>query len=365
MDPVEVQDHLVLVVDDNPYIATLLQQALSAEGYRVVTAADGLEALARVAEDPPDLILLDLDLPRMNGSEVCQRIKNHPDTCFIPIVMITAQSAFESKLEAWEYGADDFLTKPFHLVEVATRCRSLLRVKRLVEERDSAASVVYALARAVEAKSSYTHGHSERVTSFGLALAEEVGLAASELDIIRRGGPLHDIGKISIPDAILNKPGPLTAEEFEIIRTHPGQGSHIVEPLASVRDAVPIIRWHHERMDGQGYPDRLAGEEIPLLVRILSVADVFDSLSSDRPYRVSLPLHEAREALRDNAAGGGLDPELVTLFTEVVLPRQLSVVRAFSVQEANRPREEARRTRLETTRERTVVIGEGLPKNQD
>jgi putative two-component system response regulator len=316
----QVQDCRILVVDDNPYIANLLQQGLESEGYEIHTAGDGATALARVAETAPDLILLDLDLPRLSGAEVCRRLKNNPETRFIPVIMITAQCAFENKLEAWEYGADDFLTKPFHLVEVAARCRSLLRVKRLVEERDSAEAVVYALARAVEAKSPYTHGHSERVTAYALALADAVGVGAHERDVLLRGGPLHDIGKISIPDAILNKAGPLTPAESAVIRTHPVQGAHIVEPLLSVKDAVPLIRWHHERLDGKGYPDGLAGDEIPLIVRILSVADVFDSLTSERPYRSLLNIEESLTVLRKSADAGGLDSTLVTLFGDVVLP---------------------------------------------
>lgn len=315
----------ILVVDDNPYITTLLQQGLIAEGYQVIIAADGVEALAQVEKQPPDLILLDLDLPQLNGAEVCRRLKRDPATYFIPIVMITAQSAFQNKLEAWEYGADDFLPKPFHLVEVTARCRSLLRVKRLVEERDSAESVVYALARAVEAKSPYTHGHSERVTAYAMVLAEEVGISESDREVLRKGGPLHDIGKISIPDAILNKPGSLTAEEYQAIKEHPATGAHIVEPLHSVRDAVPLIRWHHERLDGRGYPDGLRGDEIPVLVRVLSVADVFDSLTSERPYRAPLSLEECEEVLIETATGGGLDPDLVALFTQVVIPRALLI----------------------------------------
>jgi len=312
--------HRILVVDDNPAIAALLYQGLRAEGYQVAIARDGLQALEQVAAHPPDLILLDLDLPRLSGSETCRRLKSDPATRLIPIVMVTAQSAFQNKLEAWEYGADDFLAKPFHLIEVTTRCRSLLRIKRLVEERDSAEAVVFALARAVEAKSLYTHGHTERVTGYVLALAKAMGLPASDREILRKGAILHDIGKISIPDAILNKPGRLTPAEYAIIKDHAAQGAHIVEPLHSVRDAVPLIRWHHERLDGTGYPDRLRGEAIPLMVRMLSVADVYDSLSSDRPYRAAISHQRCLEMLHENARDGGLDPDLVGLFSEVVVP---------------------------------------------
>jgi putative two-component system response regulator len=315
--------HRVLVVDDNLSITNLLQKVLQSEGYEVAVASDGFQALALVADSPPDLILLDLDLPRLNGDEICRRLKSNPATQLIPIVMVTAQGALQNRLDAWDYGADDFLAKPFHLVEVLARCRSLLRIKRLVEERDSAEAVVFALARAVEAKSPYTHGHSERVVASTLALAEHLDLPACERETLRKGALLHDIGKISIPDDILNKPDKLTAEEYEIVKSHAAQGAHIVEPLHSMRDAVPLIRWHHERLDGKGYPDGLRGGAIPLLVRILSVADVYDSLSSDRPYRDSLPHELCVDLLRENAQGGGLDPELVDVFISTIGHRPL------------------------------------------
>jgi putative two-component system response regulator len=313
----EERGRRILVVDDNPFIASLLQHGLTAEGFRVSTAQDGLEAIASVASDPPDLIVLDLDLPHVPGDEICRRLKGNPATRLIPIVMVTALGAIHNKLAGWDYGADDFLTKPFHLVEVTTRCRSLLRIKRLVEERDSAEAVVFALARAVEAKSTYTQGHSARVTHYCLELAAALGLPAEQHEVLRKGAQLHDIGKISIPDAILNKPGPLTPDEFAVVKEHSAQGAHIVEPLHSVRDAVPLVRWHHERLDGKGYPDGLRGEQIPLLVRILSVCDVYDSLSSDRPYRAPIPHDVCLEMLQENAQGGGLDPRLVALFTEI------------------------------------------------
>jgi putative two-component system response regulator len=310
----------VLIVEDNASIAWLLRQGLLAEGYQVDVAEDGREALDRVARQPPDLILLDLGLPHVSGDEVCRRLKNDPATRIIPIVMVTAQGEVQSKLEAWEYGADDFLTKPFHLVEVTIRCRSLLRIKRLLEDRDSAESVVYALARAVEAKSPFTHGHSERVMQYALSLACALRVNERDREVLRKGALLHDIGKISVPDDILNKPGKLTAEEYEIVKAHAAQGAHIVEPLHSVQDAVPLIRWHHERMDGKGYPDGLKAEQIPQLVRILSVADVFDSLSSDRPYRSRIPHERCLQILREDALGGGLDLDLVLIFNEIVTP---------------------------------------------
>jgi putative two-component system response regulator len=308
----------ILVVDDNPSVSQLLQQLLLADGHAVETAGDGVEALETVARQVPDLILLDLDMPRLDGFEVCRQIKTSPVTRLIPIIIITAQTAFDSKLQAWNLGADDFLTKPFQRIEVLARCRCLLRIKGLVEERESAESVVFALARTVEAKSPYTHGHSERVKNYALRLAAQAGLPPQEWDTLTKGALLHDIGKISTPDAILNKPGPLTAAEFAVVKDHSWQGAHIVEPLRSLRDTVPLIRWHHERLDGRGYPDALAGDRIPIIVRILSVADVYDSLASNRPYRPPISHVRCLELLRINAAEGGLDPAIVEQFCTVM-----------------------------------------------
>jgi putative two-component system response regulator len=312
----------ILVVDDDPGVGSLLVQGLTGEGFDVSLSTDGAEGLAQARREHPDLILLDVDLPGMTGDEVCRRLKNDPLTQLIPIVLITG-GTFGGKVAAWQNGADEFVTKPFHFAEVVARCRSLLRIKRLIEERDSAESVVFALARAVEAKSPYTHGHSERVTSLCLAMADPLGLDVRQRDVLRKGSLLHDVGKISIPDAILNKPGQLTTQEYDTIKEHPANGAHIVEPLLSVRETIPLIRWHHERLDGRGYPDGIGGRDLPLLVRILSVCDVYDSLASDRPYRDGMPLRRCLQILREEAAGGGLDGEVVEVFASLVFEPQL------------------------------------------
>jgi putative two-component system response regulator len=309
--------HKILVVDDDPSVRLLLQRMLAAEDYQVTLARDGQEALDIVSGLMPDLILLDLDMPRLSGLELCHLLKQNPVTRLIPILVLTGQDASSSRLQSWELGADEFLNKPFHNVEVLVRCRSLLRLKRLVDELDSAHAVVFAFARTVEAKCPYTLGHAERVTTCVAALAERLGLSEAERETLRRGAILHDIGKIYVPDALLNKPGPLTDEEFEVVKQHPLQGVRIVEPLRSIRDTVPIIRWHHERLDGQGYPDGLYGGAIPLLTRLLAVADVYDALASVRPYRPALPHDRCLELLRANSRGGGLDAELVESFCDL------------------------------------------------
>ena len=308
----------ILVVDDEPAITKLLRLVLEADGHQVVMAADGQAALDRMAAHRPDLVVLDLDMPRLGGLEVLRRLKAAPGTRLLPVLVLTGTGAADARLRAWDLGADEFLTKPFQAQEVAARCRSLLRQKDLVDALDSAESVVVALARAVDAKSPYTAGHSDRVTQYALALAGRLGLGEGDLDRLRRGGPLHDVGKISTPDAILDKPGRLTPEEFVVVKRHPADGARIVEPLRSAQDVIPLIRWHHERTDGKGYPDGLTGEAIPQLVRVLSVADVYDAVASERPYRPAMPHVRCREVMTEDAAGGGLDPDLVRVFFEVV-----------------------------------------------
>jgi putative two-component system response regulator len=231
--------------------------------------------------------------------------------------MLTARGGTQHVVGALESGADDFITKPFDREELQAR----IHVGRRIVGLQTSQSVVFAFARAAEAKSPYTQGHAERVTDYVLEMAVHLGLSGQDRDQLRRGGLLHDIGKICIPDAILDKPGKLTQDELEVIHRHPVHGVQIIEPLQSLHDVIPLIRWHHERLDGRGYPDGLSGDAIPMMVRMLSVADVYDALASDRPYRKALSHAESLQILRDNARDGGLDAELVECFSEVMRGR--------------------------------------------
>jgi putative two-component system response regulator len=306
----------ILVVDDDVGVAVFLRRVLEGDGHEVRVAYDGQEGLDMVAEAQPDLIVLDLNMPRMNGLEVCYRLKQSPATRHLPILILTGREANDSRVPAWELGADEYLSKPLHPKDLVARCRSLLRAKRRIDAMDPAEAVVFALARTVEAKSRYTQGHSVRVGHYAIALGEEVGLIPTEMDTLRRGAVLHDIGKICIPDAILNKPGPLTDEEYEVVKQHPMEGVHILEGLKSIQAVLPLVRSHHERLDGGGYPDGLCGDEIPQLVRTLSVADVYDAVASERPYRPALPEAACFEILQADAARGGLDAKLVDAFCQ-------------------------------------------------
>lgn len=307
----------VLVVDDDPGILNVLGRFLTDSGYDVELAHDGSEALDKVREDPPDLILLDVVMPRMDGIEVCRRLKSHKSTRLIPIVIVTGLTDLEDKVRGIEAGADDVLNKPFHFAELGARVRSLLRAKKLNERLEDVENVLFALANAVEAKDAYTEKHTERVSRYAVALGEKVGLDGDYLESLRIGGMLHDIGKIGVPDNILLKQGKLDQEELEFVKVHPVVGERICRPLRSLRYVLPGIRHHHERVDGTGYPDGLKGEEIPVEARILAIADAFDAMTTDRPYRRRMSAREAMEELR-RYAGSQWDRYLVEEFIGIL-----------------------------------------------
>lgn len=308
----------ILVVDDNPHARELLRAALVAEGYTVTLAEGGEEALAKVAEEVPELILLDINMPGLNGYEVCSRLKGTEATRLIPIIFLTSMSDLEDRLRGIEVGADDFLTKPFRKVELLARAKSLLRVKRLNDRLENAENVLFALANAIEAKDPYTEGHIFRVATLALKLGRRLGLSAEHQESLWKGGILHDIGKIGVPDAILNKAGRLTPEEVAQMQVHAIVGERICQPLRSIRYLLPVIRHHHEKFNGTGYPDGLRGEAIPITARIVGIVDMYDALITDRPYRPRLSREEAFGILRAGAADGTLDPELVASFITMV-----------------------------------------------
>jgi putative two-component system response regulator len=308
---------VVLVVDDGAANRELIEACLAGVECRVRTAEDGVSALKAISASPPDLILLDVQMPGMDGYEVCRRVKANSTSRLIPIVMITSLDRVADRVRALEAGADDYMTKPVDRVELVARVRSALRLKATYDSLDSAEHVIFALAAAVEAKDPYTEAHTQRVAESARRIGSLMGLPASDLDALYRGGLIHDIGKIGVPDAILLKPGPLDAEELTAMHLHPIIGENIVAPLRSGARLLPIIRNHHERFDGTGYPDRLSGAGIPRLARIVSVCDAFDALVNDRPYRQRKPMDEAL-AILTAGAGRQWDPEVVDLFVKDV-----------------------------------------------
>jgi putative two-component system response regulator len=304
----------VLVVDDDALIRQFLEDELVGEGYTVSIAKDGEEALEKVATDPPDLILLDVMMPKLDGFEVCRRLKSDERTILIPVVMLTALMAIAERIKSIEAGADDFLSKPHNRQELLTRVRSLLRLKRHTDELEHAETVLFSLALSVEAKDPFTNDHCDRIARYSLALGEKLGLPREYLKALQRGAILHDLGKIGVPDVILLKPGPLTDAERAVVRQHPIIGERICSPLKSLRLVLPIIRHHHERWNGTGYPDGLSGEAIPFTARILQCVDVFDALTIERPYKPAYTQEQAVAIMREEIAKGWQDPNLAEMF---------------------------------------------------
>lgn len=307
----------VLVVDDIAANRELLQGHLDDLGYEVREAKDGVEALDVVAAEEPDLILLDIDMPRLDGIAVCEQLKAHPIRRLIPIVILTASNDRGTRLRGIAAGADDYLSKPFDSKELLIRTKVLLRQRALNQRLDATEGVLFALARAIEARDRHTIHHAERVGRYAEAMGAAHGLTPEDGELLYQGGVLHDLGKIAIPDAILLKPGPLTAAEFTKMRSHSLEGERICLSLRSVSHYLPIIRHHHERVDGAGYPDHLAGSDIPIGARITAIADSWDAMVSDRPYRAGLEHDEALRRLHEGA-GTQWDAGLVRVFLDLL-----------------------------------------------
>jgi putative two-component system response regulator len=304
----------VLVVDDSRENAILTRELLHTDGYEVQLADNAARAEVIIRENPPDLILLDVVMPGKSGIDLCRELKSNPETRLIPVVMVTGLTERDDKIRAIEAGADDFLNKPIFPEELFARVKSLLKLKEFTDELESAEDVLCTLALSVESRDPYTGGHCERLANYAADLGQHIGLSEDEIVALRRGGYLHDIGKITIPDEVLKKGSNLTSREWEIMRQHPAAGENICRPLKSLKDVFPIIRHHHEHWDGTGYPDGLKGRDIPLLARVLQVVDVYDALRTARPYKPALS-HEEAERTMDNESSAGLwDPDLVRAF---------------------------------------------------
>ena len=318
----------ILIADDNADIREPLLELLRSHSYRVVEAEDGEQALQEICAQPVDLALLDVQMPGRSGFSVCRAIKARPETRFVPVVLITGLGSAEDRIQGIEAGADDFLNKPVRREELLARVRSLVRLKRYTDELENAETVLCMLARSIEAKDPYTEGHCDRLSRYTVSLAEKVGLTETDCDDLRRGGIVHDIGKVAVPESVLLKPGSLDANERKIMEQHTIAGERICAPLKSFRNVLPIIRSHHEKQDGSGYPDHLKGEEIPLTARILQTVDIYDSLTTDRPYRKALSQEKAMEIMWEETRRGWWDPNLVGALEELLAesPLEFSAV---------------------------------------
>jgi len=303
----------VLVVDDEESNRKLLTRLLSAD-YNVVTAPDGEHALRLLESMDVDLVLLDVRLPGLDGFEVCSRLKELERMRLVPVVLITGLGMREHRIRGIHVGADDFLTKPFDAEELYARVASLVRLKAYTDELESAESILKSLAMTIDARDPYTDGHCERLSKLAVALGTALGLSKDELSALDRGGYLHDIGKIGIPDSILLKPTRLTPEEFELIKQHTIIGDRLCGELRSLRLVRQIVRHHHEVLDGSGYPDGLRGDDVPLLAQIVGVVDLYDAVTSSRPYRDALPPEHAYAELRKECALGRRNPHIVETF---------------------------------------------------
>jgi len=308
----------ILVADDQASNCELLEELLTAEGFKVTTVSNGAAALEQLSLAPIDLVLLDVMMPQLTGFQACAKIKANPDTYLIPVILITALSDKQDRIEGIKAGADDFLTRPVDRTELLARVRSLLKLKLRTDELERAESVLFTLARSIEGKDPYTHGHCERLAEYSARLAQHLGLAEEQVTALRRAGVVHDIGKIAVPDAILLKPAKLTADEWTLIREHPVVGERICAPLKSFRAVLPIIRHHHEKFDGSGYPDKLRGDDIPVAARVLQIVDVYDALTTERPYKKAFSITDALQTMKQEVAQGWWDPYIFDQFEMLV-----------------------------------------------
>lgn len=309
----------LLLVDSLEINRRLAKGMLRSAGqYEFFEAATGRAALDILERQPVDLVILDLMMPDISGPEFCRRVKGNRKTQLLPILMITSMQGAEHEVLGIDAGADEYLTKPLHPSVLRARVRALLRHKTAIDSLDEAETILFALAQAVEARDSYTAEHCQRLATYSVALGVALGLSRPELVALYRGGFLHDIGKISIPDSILHGRMRLTDAEWSIMKLHTTRGEEICRPMKSLAPVLPIIRSHHEKWNGSGYPDGLVGEEIPLLGRILQIVDIFDALITERTYKPAFSVEEATTVLEEEVARGWRDPELVSLFVSLL-----------------------------------------------
>jgi len=312
----------VLIIDDDAGVRRLLRKLLTAARYGVEEFGEAGPGLARIREEAPDLVLLDLRLPDRSGHDVLEEIRSDPRTRLLPVVMLTGYATSEEKIRATRAGVTDFLAKPFFPEELLPRVRSLVLLKQFSDEHEHAEHVILTLARTIDARDPYTAGHSGRVADHADNIARRLGLDPPSRTDMRRGALFHDLGKIVVPDAILHKPGKLTDEERRVIEEHPVVGRELLSPMRTMRKTLPIVYSHHERLDGSGYPEGIAGDAIPITVRIVTVCDAFDALTHDRSYRNALSVPTAFEVLEEGVRKGWWDGQAVAALRAVIAEAQ-------------------------------------------
>jgi len=322
----------ILIADDEEANREILAELLHCEGYRTIPAIDGVEALRLLRSQHVDLALLDVMMPGCTGFSVCRQAKADPATRLIPVVLVTGLNRSEDRIKGIEGGADDFLSKPVDRAELLARVRSLLRLKQFTDELESAETVLCSLAISIEAKDPYTVGHCDRLSIYAEAMGKRIGLTQEFQVALRRGGIVHDLGKVAVPEHILRKPGKLTPEERKVMEEHPVVGEKICAPLKSFRNVLPIIRHHHEKLDGSGYPDGLKGHAIPLTAKILSTVDIYDALTTDRPYRKAFTREQALAEMYDEVQRGWWDRDLIRELEVVLDGAEAELIRSNAAQ---------------------------------
>ena len=305
---------IALIVDDEPDVRRFLESCVIAQGYRPLSAGSGEEALRLLEHVIPSVVLTDVDMPGISGVALTRHIKAHPDLRLVPVVILTGVADLHARVAGLDAGADDFFAKPVDLLELRTRLSALARTKALVDELEHAERIIRTLAMTIEARDPYTGGHCARLADHAVRVGQALGVDADTLRALAIGGYLHDLGKIAIPDDILLKSGSLDETERAKIQKHPGLGADLISGLRSLEAVRAIVRHHHERIDGSGYPDGLAGEAIPVGARIMAVVDVYDALVTARPYKRALAPEEARRILRSEAEAGAWDLDIVAAF---------------------------------------------------
>lgn len=322
------QTATILIADDEEANREILSELLEYEGYKTIPAVDGMEALRLLRSEHVDLALLDVMMPGCTGFSVCRQAKSDPATRLIPVVLVTGLNKSEDRIKGIDGGADDFLSKPVDRDELLARVRSLLRLKQFTDELESAETVLCSLAISIEAKDPYTVGHCDRLSIYAEAMGKRIGLTQEFQNALRRGGIVHDLGKVAVPENILRKPGKLTPEERKIMEEHPVVGEKICAPLKAFRHVLPIIRHHHEKLDGSGYPDGLKGDAIPLTARILSTVDIYDALTTDRPYRKAFTREQALATIYEEVERGWWDRDLIRELEVVLEGAEAELIRA-------------------------------------
>lgn len=322
----------VLVVDDMETNRLLIKGMLQPSRYMVAEATDGRGALSLLASQQFDVVVLDVMLPDIDGFEVCKTIRSNPDLHLLPVIMLTTLDSPDSLVRGMEAGATDYISKSFNSVELTAKVAAAAEKKRTTDRLDDTESVLFALARMVEAKDETTGNHCDRLSYMAMVFGHELGLDYDDLDALRRGGVLHDIGKLGIPDSILFKQGTLDEEEWNLMRRHSEIGASLCAPLRTMRKTRDVVRFHHEKWDGSGYPFGLKGEKIPFLARVFQIVDVYDALASERPYKPAWPQQKIIEVMKEETARGLWDPELMARFMEIVLSRPELLIKPDEVE---------------------------------